>query len=39
MFFAKQFEEELKITEEAKLQTMQLSLRGRAEAGIDTIDI
>ena len=39
MFFAKQFENELKITEEAKLQVMQLILRGRAEAGMDPLDI
>jgi hypothetical protein len=39
MFFANQFEEELKITEEVKLQVMQLILRGRAEAGMDPLDI
>ena len=39
MFFAKQVKDELKVTEEAKLQVMQLTLRGRAQAGMDPLDI
>ena len=39
MFSAKQFEDELKITEEANLQALQLILRGRAETVMDPSDI
>ena len=39
MFFAKQFDDELKITEEAQNQVLQLMMRGRAEAGMEPMGL